>query len=53
MGQWTYPASALYVQVMQLLHGTTGEDRYLDWARNLVDMEMEFLSQPLPSNRPE
>ena len=52
-GQWTYPASATYIKTLLLLRRMTGEQRYLDWAKKLADMEMSFLSGPAPAGEPE
>ena len=52
-GEWTYPASASYIKTMLLLYKMTGRGKYLDWAKELADMELRFLSQSLPSGRPE
>ena len=47
-GQWTFPASASYVLTMLHLHRLTGDADYVERARRLADMEIEFLSEPLP-----
>ncbi len=52
-GQWTMPANALYVKMMLLLFETTRTRRYLDWAREIADMELEFLRRPLPDGKQE
>lgn len=52
-GQWTYPASATYIKTLLLLRRMTGEQRYLDWAKKLADMEMSFLSGSAPAGEPE
>ncbi|MSS71202.1 MAG: hypothetical protein EXS64_06915 [Candidatus Latescibacteria bacterium] len=52
-GQWTYPASASYIKMMILLSDLTKERRYLDQARKLADMELDFLSRPAPAGEPE
>jgi DUF1680 family protein len=47
-GQWTYHASASYIKMMLILHEMTKERQYLDRARKLADMELDFLSRPAP-----
>ncbi len=47
-GQWTYPASASYIKMLLLLRQMTGERGYLDRAQKLADMELDFLSRPVP-----
>ncbi len=52
-GQWTYPASATYLKTLLLLRQMTGERQYLDQAKKLADLEMDFLSGPVPAGEPE
>lgn len=52
-GQWTVSATALYIEMMLNLLRLTGEPRYLDQARQLADMELEFLSRPMPEDKPD
>jgi hypothetical protein len=52
-GQWTYPASASYIKTLLLLRQMTGDRGYLDRAKKLADMELEFLSRPAPASEPE
>ncbi|MSS71198.1 MAG: hypothetical protein EXS64_06895 [Candidatus Latescibacteria bacterium] len=52
-GQWTYSASASYIKMLLLLFEATKERNYLDQARRLADMELNFLAQPLPAGQPE
>jgi hypothetical protein len=52
-GQWTYPASASYIQALVQLHRLTGEDRYLAWARRLADREIALLGERPPAGQPE
>lgn len=47
-GQWTYAASASYIKMLLLLFEATKERHYLDQARRLADMELDFLARPLP-----
>lgn len=50
--KWTFPASAGYISQAVALHQATGRKEYLDQARRLADMEIEFLSRPLPAGKP-
>ena len=52
-GQWTYPGSASYIKLLLLLRQMTGEQGYLDRAKKLADMELEFLAGPAPAGEPE
>ncbi len=52
-GQWLFSANASYIHMMLNLSRLTGESRYLDWARQLADLELDFLSRPMPAGRPE
>ena len=46
-GQWAYQASASYIKTLLLLRQMTGEQRYLDQAKQLAAMELAFLSRPV------
>jgi len=47
-GQWTYDATAGYIELMLVLRRLTGDPSYLDRARKLADMELAHLKQPTP-----
>ena len=51
--QWTYSATASYIKMMVSLHGATRDRKYLEWASQLADMEMEFLRRERPPGQPE
>jgi hypothetical protein len=53
LDQWTYPATSSYIKMLLLLFQMTDEGQHLDRARQLADMELEFLSRPLPEDKPE
>jgi len=46
-GQRSFPANPSYVKTLLLVFESTGRRRYLDWARELADLEPELLSRPL------
>lgn len=49
IGQWTYDATAGYIETMLVLRDLTGEDEYLNRARKLADRELEALAR-LPAD---
>ncbi len=53
LDQWTYPATAGYIKTMLILYDAKKETHYLDFARRLADMELEFLNRPMPEGKPE
>jgi hypothetical protein len=44
-GQWTVTANAVYVKMMVCLYRATGERKYLDWGREIAEIEMGFLEK--------
>jgi len=44
-GKWTFAATGQYVKALILLFETTQDDRFLMWARQLADREIEHLSR--------
>ena len=52
-GQWTYDATASYIQVMLILCELTGEGQYLERARTLADRELNALARPPGEHLPE
>jgi len=51
--QWTMPANAVYIKTMLHLWSATRDSRYLNWAREIADIELDFLSRPLPPGKPQ
>jgi hypothetical protein len=47
-GQWTVTANAVYVKMMVHLHRATREKKYLDWGREIADIELGFLAMGPP-----
>lgn len=52
MGQWTCNASALHARMLVRLARLTGENKYLDGARKLMDREIPFLLADPPVGQP-
>jgi hypothetical protein len=52
-GQWSLPGNASYIKMLLVVFEMTGQRRYLDWACELADRELEFLSRPLSDGQPE
>ncbi|MBI2441962.1 MAG: hypothetical protein HYV35_11405 [Lentisphaerae bacterium] len=44
-GQWCFTATTDYIRCLLALRQTTGNRMYLNWARELADMEIRFLSK--------
>jgi hypothetical protein len=52
-GQWTVTANAVYVKMMVEIYGATGEKKYLDWAKEIADIELGFLAKEPPAGMHE
>lgn len=44
-GQWCFMATSDYIRCLLAVEQATGNSMYLDWARELADMEIRFLSK--------
>jgi hypothetical protein len=44
-GQWTFPATGLYVRAMLALHEATGDGAFVDRAREPADLDLALLAR--------